>query len=276
MEPIIKLYRQQKMIILSEKHRPYVDDIKRNFDYYFNSVVLPEGQKILDLSNINTQTLTNGKRYMFSSLPEPAATSEQYIELLELKAGDNVLDLGAYCGVSSLMFAEVVGALGNIIAVEPDPTNYEVMQANLREHNKNSIVSPVQAAVWKRNTTLKFDAEGSMGSSAHSILRGRSGKPVMVNALTVESLTHGMRIDAVKMDIESAEYKVLPAMAPFLKKHRPRIVIEPHWRSRSLLTPWKRGSVDVKYLTRVLRNVGYKVDVVTETGTEYPLIVGMP
>jgi FkbM family methyltransferase len=116
-----------------------------------------------------------------------------------------IIDAGANIGAASLYFAQRYPQ-ARIIAVEPDPSNYDLLVKNCAAY---SNVTTVQAALWFENTTVNFlepDAEKwamAVGSSNDDC--------GTVKAVTVPELikTYGLdRVDLLKIDIEGAELEL--------------------------------------------------------------------
>lgn len=86
-------------------------------------------------------TLPNGQRIRYVSRPDVRFL---YHEIFQrrvyaqhgqtLPSGGTVLDIGANIGISTLFFAESVGLQGTVIAVEPLPPIFEVLQHNIHAH----------------------------------------------------------------------------------------------------------------------------------------------
>lgn len=51
--------------------------------------------------------------------------------LSQIKEGDVVLDLGAFIGYYTLLFADRVGSKGKVVAFEPSPMNYKILSKNV-------------------------------------------------------------------------------------------------------------------------------------------------
>ncbi|HIH44213.1 MAG TPA: FkbM family methyltransferase [Candidatus Methanoperedenaceae archaeon] len=60
---------------------------------------------------------------------------------LELKSGETLLDVGAHIGAFTLRAAKQVGVGGKIVAFEPEPGNFKLLQKNI-EINRYSNVIP--------------------------------------------------------------------------------------------------------------------------------------
>jgi len=83
--------------------------------------------------------------------------------LSKIKAGDVVIDIGANIGYDTVLFADKVGKKGKVIAIEPDPTNFEILQKNIKENKLFNVVA-VQAAVGNENKKMKiFESEENFG-----------------------------------------------------------------------------------------------------------------
>ena len=144
--------------------------------------------------------------------------------------GSTVIDAGANVGFFSLMASRHAE---RVVALEPDPINYRVLELNL-EINAIGNVTPLRAALWTADGSVDFSRpahEGgrSVASTASHISTEapQNGNGVRVEALSLETLVerHG-EIDLLKLDIEGAEEQVLPATSAL--RHVKRLVAELH------------------------------------------------
>lgn len=116
-------------------------------------------------------------------------------------AGGTVIDAGAHVGLFSLLASQHAA---KVIALEPDPVNYRVLDLNCRL-NGTSNVHPVNAALWTEEGEVSFHTSwhttgGSVGSGGDLRVRTRT-----LDGLLEE---HG-RVDLLKLDVEGAEFDVL-------------------------------------------------------------------
>ena len=74
------------------------------------------------------QDLFVSRRIREEGFWEPHETS-LILELLQ--PGDTFLDVGANIGYFSILAAAAVGDAGHVIAYEPDPENYRLLQTNV-------------------------------------------------------------------------------------------------------------------------------------------------
>lgn len=119
-----------------------------------------------------------------------------------------IIDAGANIGLSARYFAQRYPT-ARILAIEPDPSNYELLRRNTR---RCPNVTPVKAALWNSSDRLAIanpDAEKWAIRVEPSSLGG-------VRAVTVPELLEQAslgHVDILKVDIEGAECEVFDATA---------------------------------------------------------------
>jgi FkbM family methyltransferase len=114
-----------------------------------------------------------------------------------------VLDLGANCGLFSLYAAD---SCKKLIAVEPTPKTFDVLQEIVRDH---ANITPLQLAVGPHNEMISFFINEN--STTNSMLN-RNGTETQVQCMTLETLFHmqGLdHVDFIKCDIEGSEMQAL-------------------------------------------------------------------
>lgn len=225
----ITITRDNKDLLLASKHAPYVPDAENNFDLYV-AQVQPTGHShygertVYDFTRPREHALKDGTPWWFPAVPEVDATNAHYLNILDVVPGDVVWDIGAYSGRSTAAFAEAVGTKGRVVALEPDPTNYDCLVKNLAcrpgvwAHN---------LALWDRDTAVLFEADGNQGSGITAL---RTEHRASVRAITPKTLLAAYQRPptVVKLDIEGAEYRTVPAFAEIFPTTRPRFLIECH------------------------------------------------
>ena len=255
----------------------YLPDMVRYFDYYFGSAkavtVKKKGQtkQVVDFSTPRFHEIIGFSDFpiMCPSMTEPYVTAQQYVDFAELREGDTVLDLGGYSGLTSIAFSKRVGALGKVIVLEPDPVNFRAAQINFDFHRRingidNIVLLPV--AISGQRGTIKFSAEGSMGSADTSIIGDFRGAVVEVEAVTLQDLVNRYGLSSVqfiKMDIEGAEEGVIAASTEFFTRYYPKIIIEPHKVN---------GVTSEGALKGLLGKLGYECASIDQVGLTLPLV----
>lgn len=142
-----------------------------------------------------------------------------------------IADIGANMGYYSLIAAKLVGGRGKVYAFEPDPTNYDLLVANIHANNFTNII-PIQRVVSNKAETVKLFLDRG-NSGAHTLCESniqtdRSGF-VEVEAITLDAYFNGegnSRVDFIKMDVQGAEGRVIEKAHEILKRNNLKILME--------------------------------------------------
>jgi FkbM family methyltransferase len=267
-------FAEESILVISKKNRirlhvnniNYTREVIDFFEFYFDSVV-PTNQTEqyieVDFSKKSSHTVQDFPLMpiIFPTVSEPLSTIQQYLSILDLKAGETVLDLGAYSGFSSIVFATVVG--DGVVAVEADPTLRDLISENLEIfHNISSTrITMYPYGVYSTNGSFDFIGEGTMaGAIVDEALDSwnRAKYVKKVDVRTLSSLARDLKltkVDVIKADIEGAEYDAL-LDAKFFDSFHPRILIEPIAEhgpkgARSIIDLLRGyGYVDFKYFVQ--------------------------
>ncbi len=185
------------------------------------------------------------KGFRFIVQPGLAATLAWGLDNLNLRflaskirPGHTVYDVGANCGQTSLFFSRAAGPLGRVLAFEPVPGNFALMQQNL---GLNSItnVEPHELALDQQpgSRRLMFDpSRHTMGVFAESAVKLQGWRQFI--EVRCESADHlvseGKPVpDVMKIDVEGAAADVIAGAERLLERSRPSIYLELHALSQS-------------------------------------------
>ena len=158
---------------------------------------------------------------------EPFETS---LVLAALHAGDVFVDVGANIGYYPVIAADRVGPGGAILAFEPDPDNFRLLQANLRLNACEHIVTAFQAGLADADGAGRlYLSEDNAGD--HQIFATGAARRSLAVSLHqgADFLRHRLaRLDLLKIDVQGAEYAVMAGLLPPLLAlpRLPRIIIE--------------------------------------------------
>jgi FkbM family methyltransferase len=124
-----------------------------------------------------------------------------------------ILDLGANVGYASAIFASRFPS-ARILAVEPDPGNYELCQRNLAPYGDR--VQTLLGAVWARRSRLALERGGGCDGRewATRVAEAGPASEASVEAWDIEGLLEmagATEVDLVKIDIEGSEVEVFAA-----------------------------------------------------------------
>lgn len=261
-----------RVIRIGLRHFVYPNDIVDSFEHYFKAVqpiLMQGGMQLDDYSQPKYHDVVGYDPHpvYFSSFSEPITTTEQYLDFADLQPGHAVLDLGAYAGLTSIMFKERVGSSGRVVAVDADAFNIVSIEKNLKFYMSvtGNDIRLLCGAVWNHTDGLSFSAEGNMGAGVSSIIGSRSGETIQVPSFTLSALmaqTQTTRVDFIKCDVEGAEQVVFQDAA-FFAQHRPRIIIETHIVA---------GIETTDKCIRDLEQYGYTCKRIYQIGVTLPLL----
>ena len=145
----------------------------------------------------------------------------------ELSNPTVIVDAGAHIGLASAAFASRYPD-ATIIALEPEPENYKVLQANARLYPN---IHPVCAGLWNKRTHLHIQ-DTSVDTWSFRVVEDPSATGIA--AIDIFSLMQDFglkRIDVLKIDIEGSEVEVLKHSAPWIDSVD-TLIIELHDRFR--------------------------------------------
>jgi FkbM family methyltransferase len=135
---------------------------------------------------------------------------ERQYDLPIVPKAEYIVDAGANIGLASVYFLSR-NPRARVVAIEPDPENFEIAQENLRSFGDRCKL--IHGAVWSHSGTLAI-SRGSFRDGKHWATQTLpivddthdSVRAYSVNELTRDALFP--RIDLFKMDIEGAELQV--------------------------------------------------------------------
>lgn len=142
-----------------------------------------------------------------------------------VKKTDVVLDVGAWIGSTALYLCQ---KCKTCYALEPDHVAFSKLNANIKLNGFKNIVQYCGALSDKDGIEVLYNNNIGDSSSSSVSKRDRSFR---AEAITIESFIKRYKIhkvDFIKMDIEGAENILLPAMANWLRKHKPILYVTIH------------------------------------------------
>jgi FkbM family methyltransferase len=180
-----------------------------------------------------------------------------------LKPGATFLDIGANVGYFSLLAANQLGPEGKVIACEPNPYCCALLLASCR-HNGFTNLDLYPFAISERFALHQLetsDTNGELMSLPDRLDEMLSRR--LVFAAPLDWLPHERRIDAMKLDIEGAEYLALCGGTELLRRDRPVIISE--------FSPprlQRVSGVTAERYAEFLIGAGYRISCLTAIGTD--------
>lgn len=162
------------------------------------------------------------------------------------------IDVGSHVGKYTISVAKRLGNNGRVIAVEPNPSNFQALLKNI-ELNKLKNIIPLNLACFSKNSKIRFYL--SEYDVQHSCVR-KTENFITVESKTMDQIIKDLdvrpeEVKFVKIDVEGAEAHAFQGGKELFKKGSPLIVFECEdlsnfHRCKKILTPhdYKIGEID--------------------------------
>jgi FkbM family methyltransferase len=191
-------------------------------------------------------------------------TEETNLVLNLVRPGQVVLDIGANIGYYTLIFARLVGPTGHVIAFEPDPASFALLQRNIDE-NKYGNVTACPLAVSNVNAILTLYRDRFNNLDHRLTNPGRGGTALKVEAVRLDDFlpSHFDRpIDLIKMDIQGSEGLALDGMRSTLARDGGPLLLTEYWP-----LGLDQSGTGAEQFLRELEQAGYRLfDIMSEQG----------
>jgi FkbM family methyltransferase len=187
---------------------------------------------------------------------------DDIIERFLPKQGDIVVDIGAHMGRYTIIGSKRVGAQGKVVAIEAHPSNFEMLNRNIKLNQLTNVI-PLNYAVYSKETKIKLylPDEESGYTMHHSIMSNyvftkykdkTEDKFVEVSANTLDyflQLEGITDVNWIKIDVEGAEFEVLKGAHNVLSNSKNiSLLIEVH------------GKDTYEPIIESLRSYNFKID----------------
>lgn len=182
--------------------------------------------------------------------------SRYFVE--RLQPGDSVLDLGANIGYFTFLAASEVGPTGTVIAVEASPTIHAMLRRNIARNPAlaRSIQTVNKAVVAESGPVHIYRGPDGMTGLTTTLKSRAFELETEVEGSTLDELISAparQRLRLVKIDVEGAEYTILPSLRTFLEScpASTEFIIE--------LTPlfWPKPKPSIEEVIRPFLELGY-------------------
>lgn len=208
----------------------------------------------------------------------PAVPVQHHVDQLRrfIRPGDVVLDIGAHTGDSTLPFALAAGPTGTVLAFEPNPYVYPVLEANAALNRDKTTIIPAPYAAMRVDGPVTFHygerghANGGYHEGASRWTHG-SAYALEVEGRALLPYLEGQhpdlldRLRYVKVDAEGFDLAVLETLEPLLRSRTPVVQAE--------VFTLRKSSLDYRReLLGFLERLGYRVHKYEAEGD----LVGVP
>ena len=147
-----------------------------------------------------------------------------------IRPGMRIIDVGANIGEVCLRMARRAGPQGQVLAFEPFPDTWDLLQDNLKS-NPDHPVTAVKVALGDERGTVGMESPDPTNAGRNRVAL-EQGETVEGPRVTVLPLDEYLRdspldhIDLIKIDVEGFEARVLQRALQTIRQHRPVVFLE--------------------------------------------------
>jgi FkbM family methyltransferase len=150
-----------------------------------------------------------------------------------LEPGMRVADVGANHGYYTLLMADLVGAVGRVAAVEPNPRMADLLRKSVAINGfADRVETFAQAASDRDDHAIWMRLPVNEPKNAHRV--SGPDAPALAGDETIEvpaarlatMLSQWDRLEFAKIDVEGAEEATIMGLMPILERDKPDVVLE--------------------------------------------------
>lgn len=185
----------------------------------------------------------NGESYHYAHWLHPKNIrinfdEEMVAQLNEyINEGDFCIDIGAHVGDSTVPIALAAGKTGCVLALEPNPFVYHVLEKNIRANRGKLNIESIMAAAATKEGLMEFEYSDSgfcnggrhegMPSFKHGHMFKQEVFCIDLQSTLREEYQHWLpKLSFIKIDAEGYDLYILRAIADILHEYRPTIKAE--------------------------------------------------
>ena len=134
-----------------------------------------------------------------------------------IRPGQTIIDVGANLGLYTVLLSRLVGPAGRVIAFEPDPELFRLLQegcsrngcSNVSAHNLALGSRPARMAMRRM---ILNSGDNTLGREGSGLFR----ETISIDVARLDDLFPDLRPDLIKIDVQGWEFEVLRGMQRIL------------------------------------------------------------
>ena len=193
-------------------------------------------------------------RFLFSHI----VAKWEPINEIKINPNYTIIDIGANVGYYSLKFSKIMRDTGKILAIEPDPDTYSILEQNCTLNNLSNI-EILNLAISDKNEFINLFQDKSHSGKSSLFSKSDDGDSIKITTKTLDRLIDNRfsTIDFIKIDTEGAELSILKGATETLKITK-KILIELH---EEILEKNEQDPLEIK---TILESNGFKIKTFSE------------
>ena len=142
-----------------------------------------------------------------------------------VRPGEAVIDVGANIGAHTVLFAQLAGPEGFVIAFEPQRIAYQMLCANLALNSITNAWCFQEAVGAEPGSILVPFVDPTKDNNFGGLPLGMHESGQSVRIVTLDSLNIG-RCRLIKIDVEGMEAEAIKGATETIARHRPLLYVE--------------------------------------------------
>jgi FkbM family methyltransferase len=207
---------------LKKKYTKFI--AKRTFSEYDNETI------VINIPNVGSINFTR----WLNPLEKEKTISGSQINFYKkfLKKGDFVIDIGAHIGDTTLPMALAVGAEGTVLAFDPNPLVFKILQKNADLNRSISNIIPIPYAIAVEEGEYSYSSsEASFNNGGISGKNGKFGLEQKVKGVNLQKFIHTeypntSKISLIKVDAEGYDIQILQSISALIDQYKPNLIFE--------------------------------------------------
>jgi len=176
-----------------------------------------------------------------------------------LRPGAGFLDVGANIGYFTLLASVVVGPLGRVFAVEPEPQNLDLLRANAwRNRAWNVRILPVAAQAETGYVGLRVSP---VNRGDHQVVDASTHTAGLVPAARLDEMLKGTSVDVIKVDVQGVDHDVVEGLSEVIAQNPGIVLMCEFW-----LTGMEQRGVDPTAVIARYEQLGFRVGLLGPAG----------
>ncbi|MFT6406638.1 MAG: FkbM family methyltransferase [Arenicella sp.] len=158
--------------------------------------------------------------------------------------GENVIDIGANIGYFTVLFSQLVGEQGKVLAFEPEAKNYSLLKANILINRLDNVVIENQALSNTQGVADLYLSSYNKGDHRLGYTAGREKQQISSIELDQYLSGNALPIHFIKSDTQGHELKVLQGMTKLIERNSAYLCCLLEFSPGLLITAEPRGVED--------------------------------
>lgn len=197
--------------------------------------VIKGGELLLQIDNLDSSFYIDARSHLAARIIYEGHYEQQHFEAMQRYwRGGSLINIGANVGFWAVGLSKVLPNVEKVVAIEPQPDAFALLQRNIQHNQVQNQVVPVQRLISSKTETVMFESipgmpeYSSIGGVVHSSVRQYETQSISLQSCPLDTINEVQEQDFSFMliDVEGAEYLVLEGSQKFIERNRPTVMFE--------------------------------------------------